>query len=163
MPRPCKCRRIDFTPDTYCFKPAGIPIRDLTAVILTLDELEAIRLADQQGLYQEEAAKCMNVSRQTFGNIILSAHRKIADALINQKYIQIKGGNIMMPERQFLCEDCRHGWSAPPGAGSPIECPNCHSTNFQRHPEDQGEHGRDGCCRRRQLKLQPNDKRSKAS
>ena len=66
----------------------------LEEVNLTLDELEAIRLADLGGLYQEDAAKKMNVSRQTFGNIINSAHKKIADALLNAKALKIEGGNI---------------------------------------------------------------------
>ena len=66
----------------------------LEEVNLTLDELEAIRLADLAELYQEDAAKKMNISRQTFGNIINSAHKKIADALINAKALKIEGGNI---------------------------------------------------------------------
>ena len=66
----------------------------LEEVNLTLDELEAIRLADLTELYQEDAAKKMNISRQTFGNIINSAHKKIADALLNAKALKIEGGNI---------------------------------------------------------------------
>ena len=66
----------------------------LEEVSLALDELEAIRLADLAGLYQEDAAKKMNISRQTFGNIINSAHKKIADALLNAKALKIEGGNI---------------------------------------------------------------------
>jgi len=66
----------------------------LEEINLTLDELEAIRLADLEGLYQEDAAKKMNISRQTFGNIINSAHKKIADALLNAKALKIEGGTI---------------------------------------------------------------------
>ena len=66
----------------------------LEEVNLTLDELEAIRLADLTELYQEDAAKKMNISRQTFGNIINSAHKKIADVLLNAKALKIEGGNI---------------------------------------------------------------------
>jgi predicted DNA-binding protein (UPF0251 family) len=66
----------------------------LEEVNLTLDELEAIRLADLGELYQEDAAKKMNVSRQTFGNIVNSAHKKIADALLNAKALKIEGGNV---------------------------------------------------------------------
>ena len=94
MPRPCRCRRIRCRPDTNYFKPRGIPLDALEEVNLTLDELEAIRLADLGDLYQEAAAKKMNVSRQTFGNIINSAHKKIADALLNAKALKIEGGNI---------------------------------------------------------------------
>ena len=93
MPRPCRCRRIRCRPDTNYFKPRGIPLDALEEVNLTLDELEAIRLADLGELYQEDAAKKMNVSRQTFGNIVNSAHKKIADALLNAKALKIEGGN----------------------------------------------------------------------
>ena len=94
MSRPCRCRRIRCRPDTNYFKPRGIPLDALEEVNLTLDELEAIRLADLGELYQEDAAKKMNISRQTFGNIIDSAHKKIADALLNAKALKIEGGNI---------------------------------------------------------------------
>ena len=94
MPRPCRCRRIRCSPDTNYFKPRGIPLDMLEEVNLNLDELEAVRLADLEGLYQEDAAKKMDVSRQTFGNIINSAHQKIADALLNAKALKIEGGKV---------------------------------------------------------------------
>jgi uncharacterized protein len=94
MPRPCKCRRIRCKPDTTYFKPRGIPVDALEEVILTLDELEAMKLADQDGLYQQIAAAKMNISRQTFGNIINSAHRKMADVIINAKALKIEGGVV---------------------------------------------------------------------
>jgi predicted DNA-binding protein (UPF0251 family) len=92
VPRPFKCRRVALAPGVSYFKPRGVPMTDLSEVTLTVDEWEALRLADLDGLYQEEAAGRMNVSRQTFGNIINSAHRKIADAIINSKAIRIEGG-----------------------------------------------------------------------
>ena len=94
MSRPCRCRRIRCKPDTSYFKPRGIPVGNLEEVNLTLDELEAIRLADFDGLYQEDAAKKMNISRQTFGNIIERAHKKIADVLLNAKALKIEGGTV---------------------------------------------------------------------
>ena len=94
MSRPCRCRRIRCKPDTNYFKPRGIPLNMLEEVNLTLDELEAIRLADLEELYQEDAAKKMNISRQTFGNIINLAHKKIADVLLNAKALKIEGGTI---------------------------------------------------------------------
>ncbi|MDD2679664.1 MAG: DUF134 domain-containing protein [Candidatus Omnitrophica bacterium] len=94
MSRPCRCRRIRCKPDTNCFKPRGIPIDKLEEVRLALDELEAMRLADFEGLYQEDAAKQMNISRQTFGNIVNSAHKKIADVLLNAKALKIEGGPV---------------------------------------------------------------------
>lgn len=94
MPRPCRCRRIRCNPDSNYFKPRGIPIDMLEEINLTLDELETVRLADLEGLYQEDAAKKMDISRQTFGNIVNSAHKKIADALLNGKALKIEGGPV---------------------------------------------------------------------
>jgi uncharacterized protein len=94
VPRPCRCRNIRCRPDANYFKPRGIPLDTLEEVNLTLDELEAVRLADYEGLYQEDAAKKMNISRQTLGNIINSAHRKIADVLLHAKALKIEGGVV---------------------------------------------------------------------
>jgi len=94
MARPPCCRRIHFSPNAIYFKPRGIPCSALDEVILTKDEWEAMRLADLEGLYQESAAEMMKVSRATFGRIIESAHRKIADALVNGKALKIEGGNV---------------------------------------------------------------------
>ena len=94
MSRPRRCRRIRCILDTNYFKPRGIPLDSLEEINLALDELEAIRLADFEGLYQEDAAKKMDISRQTFGNIINSAHKKIADVLLNAKALKIEGGKV---------------------------------------------------------------------
>lgn len=83
------CRRVEGCPHTNYFKPVAIPLRLLEENELSLDEFEAIRLADFEKLYQENAAEKMGVSRQTFGRIIESARRKIADALINGKALKI--------------------------------------------------------------------------
>ena len=90
MPRPCKKRRINGKFHFTYFKPRAVPLRDLEEVSLDVCEVEAVRLADLEGMYQEAAAQKMEVSRQTFGNIINSAHKKIADALINGKAIKIE-------------------------------------------------------------------------
>ena len=90
MPRPCKTRKINGEFKVRYFKPRGTPLNNLQEVSLNICEAEAIRLADFEGMYQEDASKEMEVSRQTFGNIINSAHKKIADALINGKAIKIE-------------------------------------------------------------------------
>jgi uncharacterized protein len=87
--RPQKQRCVSCNPVSDYFKPRGIPMHSLTEVALELDELEAIRLADLDGLYQAEVAARMGVSRQTIGNILERAHRKIADALIHGKALRI--------------------------------------------------------------------------
>ena len=94
MPRPSHCRWIAGEPAAVLFKPAGIPTRDLAEVAMTLDEFEAIRLADGEGLYQEEAARRMGVSRTTFGRILDSAHRKVADVLAGGKCLRLEGGHV---------------------------------------------------------------------
>ncbi len=71
------------------FRPAGRG-RGLPHVTLGFDEIEAVRLADLEGLYQEEAARRMGISRQTFGRIVESARRGIADAIINHKCLRIE-------------------------------------------------------------------------
>ena len=98
MPRPKCCRHVCGKPDSNYFKPRGIPAAELDEVVLNLDEYEAIRLADYEQLYQEEAASRMNISRQTFGRIIESAHKKIADVLISGKALRIDGGEIDLDE-----------------------------------------------------------------
>ena len=94
MSRPLSPRRIACRPDATYFKPAGIPLRVLEEVTLTLDEFEALRLADLEGLYQEQAAEQMQVSRQTFGRIAESAHQKVADALVHGKALRVDGGPV---------------------------------------------------------------------
>ena len=98
MPRPKCNRNVCGVPDKNYFKPRGIPISELEEVVLSLDEYEAIRLADHEKLYQEEAASRMKISRQTFGRIIEAAHKKIADVLINGKALKIDGGEVALNE-----------------------------------------------------------------
>jgi predicted DNA-binding protein (UPF0251 family) len=81
-------------PQANYYKPRGIPLSVLEEVTLTVDEFEAIRLTDLEGLYQADAAEKMSVSRQTLGRILESAHKKIADALVHGKALLIKGGPI---------------------------------------------------------------------
>lgn len=138
MARPCKCRRVCGNPQADYFKPRGVPISQLEEVGLTIDEFEAIRLADLEGLYQEDAAKKMNISRQTFGNIVESAHKKIADAIVNARALKIEGGVVKMMKRQFLCSDCKNEWFEAFGTGRPAQCPKCQSKNIHRASQDRG-------------------------
>ena len=104
MARPKKHRRVAFNPAISYFKPRGIPMRDLSEVRLTVDEREAIRLADLLGMSHEEAGRHMNVSRATFGRIVQQARKVVADALINGKAINVEGGNYKMVDevRTFM-------------------------------------------------------------
>ena len=91
--RPKKTRWIKCRPGERCFRPRCKPLSKLEGVSLSLDEFEAVRLADYEGLKQEDAAKRMKISRPTFSRIVTSARSKIADALTNVKAIRIKGGS----------------------------------------------------------------------
>jgi uncharacterized protein len=89
-----------------------------------LDEFEAVKLADYLEMYQEEAAQKMNVSRQTFGRIIESAHKKIADALINGKALRIEGGLVEVSDNKIECKKCHHTMETSSDDKN-IECPKC--------------------------------------
>ncbi len=134
MGRHKKDRMVLFNPNVSYFKPRGIPMFDLDEVRLTVDECEAIRLADFLGMSHEEAGHRMGVSRATFGRIVKRARKTIADAMINGKAINIEGGNykIISNKRIFQCFDCNHKWEEPPGTGRPDGCPSCDHEVFQR-------------------------------
>jgi predicted DNA-binding protein (UPF0251 family) len=94
MPRPFKPRAVRHEPTAVYFKPAGIPMRDLEEVGLGRDELEAIRLADLEGLSQEDVGQMMKVSRATVGRILAGAHGKVARALVDGCSIRVEGGVV---------------------------------------------------------------------
>lgn len=89
MPRPKHCRNINFSPDITFFKPQGVPIKLLEQADISLDELEAIRLKYSEETDNEGGAKKMKISSSTFQRLIVSALKKITDALINGKAIKI--------------------------------------------------------------------------
>ncbi|MBN2059841.1 MAG: DUF134 domain-containing protein [Deltaproteobacteria bacterium] len=99
MPRPRKLRWVQVRPVVDAFLPNQTPPWGREEVILPVEGLEAIRLADYQGLDQETSAGLMNVSRQTFGRIIAEARAIVADALIMGKVLRIEGGHFEMPPR----------------------------------------------------------------
>lgn len=134
MPRPQCCRRIGQAPHCALFKPAGVPKRGLEEIRLSLDELEALRLADLEGLYQEQAALSMGVSRQTFGRIVGSARRKTAQALILGRALRMEGGTVEVGgAARLACPDCRHTWAASGGGEIGESCPKCSNANVNGH------------------------------
>lgn len=106
MPRPVKPRRISFLPEDTYFMPLGKPQCQLEEVQIKVEELEAMRLKDGENLSQEECAKKMQVSRQTFQLIIDEARKKIVDALIKGKAIRIQGGNYTLNICKYKCQVC---------------------------------------------------------
>jgi predicted DNA-binding protein (UPF0251 family) len=108
MARPVKWRRVEVIPQVAYFKPAGVPLRVLEDVALTVEEAEAIRLKDLEGLEQGECAERMHISRPTFHRVLQSARHKVADALINGKALRIQGGNFALPRQGFRCREDGH-------------------------------------------------------
>jgi uncharacterized protein len=147
MSRPCKVRRVNCGFHATSFKPCGAPKHPREKVALTLDELEAMRLADLEGLYQEQAAKKMKISRQTFGIIIASARKKSADFLINSKRLIIGGGNVEINKCEFVCGSCRHRWSVTRTTERPRECPHCNSADINCRKRIESGHHFNKCRR----------------
>lgn len=140
MPRPRKCRRVGFIPTNHYFSP--YKTGEVEEVLLSIEEVESIRLADWEGFDQNLCAEQMDVSRGTFQRILNEARSKLADALIHGKAIRIAGGNYLMAAYRGRCQKCRCIWEdsepssesadslpsdmtpAPP----PHVCPNCRRT-----------------------------------
>lgn len=95
MARPCKKRTVCLKLKAGYFRPEEFPALGPAEVVLEVDEIEAVRLADLDGEYQVAAAKKMGVSRPTFSNIINRAHQKIAEALIRGRAIRINCPKLM--------------------------------------------------------------------
>ena len=91
MPRPKKPRFVSGYPTLTAFIPEGVPITG--EIYLSVEELEAVRLSDFEGLDQESAANLMEVSRQTYGRILARARHCISEALITGKALRIEGGD----------------------------------------------------------------------
>jgi hypothetical protein len=152
MPRPRRRRRVRFQPDITFFRPEGVKESCLEESILMVDEFEAVRLKDLEGLDQIEAAKKMNISQPTFFRLIKSARRKIADAIVKGKAIKIEGGVYKMvgfgegrggrgrmggfgagPGGECVCTSCGH--TVPHQRGVPcyqMKCPKCGSPMTRR-------------------------------
>lgn len=97
--RPKKTRWIKCKPGQRCFRPVCKANKKIEGVSLTIDEFEAIRLADLESLAQVKIAKQMKVHRSTISRIIESAHKKIADAFVNIKAVKIEGGCCKFKEK----------------------------------------------------------------
>ena len=94
MGRPQRCRFIEKPPEHTAFKPLGKERNKLQEVTLSIDEYEALRLCDYLGNTHEEGATAMKISRPVFTRLVDSAHKKVADAIINGKLLLIEGGNV---------------------------------------------------------------------
>ena len=123
MSRPRCCRRVTGVPAVSSYGPGDHKGAALDEVVMTLDEFEAIRLADRDGLYHAEAAVLMDVSRATFGRIVGSARRKLADVLVNGKSLKIEGPAVYDESSGRLW--CRAGPGFPDGSVCPRRRQDC--------------------------------------
>jgi predicted DNA-binding protein (UPF0251 family) len=142
MPRPEKERKVHEPPVFSRFKPMGIQGQYLQQTILTLDEYEAFRLSDNNGLSHAEGAEEMEISRSTFTRLIEKARKKIADLIINGKMMIIEGGNIHFRTNIIRCHSCGHMFNITIGIDI-NECPSCHSKDLLNLAGGFG-HGK--CC-----------------
>jgi uncharacterized protein len=111
------------------FKPAGVPGRELEQLQLTVDELEAIRLVDLEGLSHEQAAEALGVSRQTVGRVLERGRAKVAGALVGGKAILIAGGQYRVAAQEWRCLACDTQWVQPPETEAGV-CPSCASADI---------------------------------
>ena len=124
------------------FKPMGIKGQELEQIQLTLDEFEAFRLADFMGLMHAEAADEMGISRSTFSRLIERARKKIADCIVQGKWLTIDGGMVHFRNNIIRCQSCGHMFRINI-SNTISECPACHSKNLINLAGGFG-HGR--CC-----------------
>lgn len=117
MTRPQKLKLVEETPRSDYYKPRGIPMSELEEVNLTLEELEALRLVDLEGLYQQDAAARMGVSRQTIQRMITTARAKLVGAVLGGKALRIEGGNYVLREGAdvYRCGRCGEKLAGKPG------------------------------------------------
>ena len=154
MARPAKPRFVTGEPCVDFFKPRGIPLRELEEERLSVEELEALKLADIEGLYQEDAAERMEVSRPTFQRVLKSARGKVARCLVEGKALGIEGGNYVLAGegKTFECLSCENSWEEPFGSGvraCETVCPKCGEMTVRRacakRPRMKSGHGPRGC------------------
>jgi predicted DNA-binding protein (UPF0251 family) len=134
MPRRKQFRKVSKEPLISIFKPAGIPAKDLDEMFISVDEFEAVRLADFEGMNQREASDVMHVSQPTFNRILTSARKKIAETIVRGIVLRIEGGEYVLPcdIRVFECEKCGNSIDAPLGQPRPRTCPQCGSNSLYR-------------------------------
>jgi predicted DNA-binding protein (UPF0251 family) len=149
MPRPVKWRRVSMLPQENYFAPGGRESCGQEEIILKVEELEAMRLKDIEGLNQEQCAERMNISRQTFQLIIDKARRKTATALVEGRAIRIKGGNYTVNICSYSCSNCGNQFNEP-FEKERVLCPRCTSEEVRCIGESsfcKKRCGRNRCCR----------------
>ena len=134
MPRPKKERRVECPPRWGRYKPVGVSARLLQHINLHLDEYEAIRLADHEGLDHMHASRRMGISRSTFTRLIEQAHKKMALFLQQGGELKLVGGNVQFKDNLYQCSDCG-AFFRQPIEDTLYECPDCGSARLQNYAQ----------------------------
>ena len=145
MARPVKERAVQDPPRAAGFRPVASPGGGRTPVILSLDEYEAIRLVDHEGLDHAGASEVMGISRPTFTRLIERARSRTAAMLVEARPLRIEGGNIHFCRNRYRCRECGEVARSDVCDEGPKRCARCGSD----HLDDMARHfGHGGCCRR---------------
>ncbi|OLS27438.1 MAG: hypothetical protein ThorAB25_20200 [Candidatus Thorarchaeota archaeon AB_25] len=131
MPRRKRHRFVHREPTVSVYKPAGIPAKELEEILLTVDEFEAIRLADYEGLNQREACTTMKISQPTFNRILASARNKIAKGIVEGQVLRIEGGRYVLGDGSggLQCLDCDYRLDMDKDQRN--ACPKCGSPKLR--------------------------------
>jgi predicted DNA-binding protein (UPF0251 family) len=137
MPRPRRFRRISQDPQIRCFKPEKEDMDNLNPVELNIDEFEALRLRDYLDVQQKKSAESMGISQPTFHRTLVSARKKISQALIEGKRIIIVGEDYSTDNYRYTCKKCGFKWFSPEKERD--KCPDCQSSDIKIEPVTSGE------------------------
>lgn len=131
MPRKKLHRRVTREPPVSVYKPAGIPAKDLEEILITIDEFEAIKLSDFEGLSQRDASAVMHISQPTFNRVLSSARNKVAKGLVQGYVLRIEGGRYVLADGTGVleCLDC--GSSVDMSSDDKSKCKECGSTRLR--------------------------------
>ena len=131
MPRRKRHRLVTKEPPVSVYKPAGIPVMELEEILISIDEFEALRLADFEGLSQRDASTAMQISQPTFNRVLSSARSKVASGLVQGYVLRIEGGRYRLADGTGIleCIDC--GASADMSSEDKSSCPKCGSTRLR--------------------------------
>ena len=127
MPRRKRHRVVSREPPVSVYKPAGVPAKDLDEILISVDEFEAIRLADFEGLSQREACTIMQISQPTFNRTLSSARSKIAKAIVEGYVLRIDGGNYVLTDGSGGLECIKCGYRIRMNVDDKNSCPKCGS------------------------------------
>ena len=131
MPRKKLHRRVTREPPVSVYKPAGIPAKDLEEILISIDEFEAIKLSDFEGLSQRDASSVMRISQPTFNRILASARNKVAKGLVQGYVLRIEGGRYVLADGTGIleCLDC--GSTVDLSSSDKSRCKDCGSTRLR--------------------------------